>query len=96
MRYHREQVLTEIELLVPNFIASFNDETPEKLRVHVHIEAGHFGPGGESLEEGWFPANVWVPHSHGYVEKDDIATAAKELKDILSQNDSNGQIRNLI
>jgi hypothetical protein len=96
MSFYREKALVEIEKLIPHFIASFNDETSEKLRVHVHIEAGHYSPDGDKLEEGWFAANVWVPHERGYVEQADIDLAASELKVILSQNDSKNQLKNLI
>ncbi|MQA53719.1 hypothetical protein [Pseudomonas piscis] len=94
MRYYRQEVLTQIESLIPHFIARFSEETSSEMHIQIYLEAGHYAPDGERLEEGWFSANVTVPHEHGYVDEGKIAEAAKALALYLRQNDAKQQLAN--
>ena len=95
MRYYQDDVLREIENRIPHFIATFLAVTPNTMEVNIHIEAGHYDPSGARIEQGWHPANVDVPHSHGYVEESDIVSAVEDLKLYLSQN-SNNMLKNIL
>lgn len=96
MSIHRHNVLQEIEKKIPHWVAKINAETSDELEITIHLEAGHYSPSGERLEEGWFGASISVPHQHGYVDEEDLQTAVDELLRLLSQHDTNGQLKNLL